>query len=161
MIDTFNALREKDTKRAATLGSEGFVNGITRTAFDDLALPNAPNFDDLNTKEQHPWNYVYYCYYLSRKNPMEFTGIDTYVKNCLDNKDQKWLPDKSSLRIQNFLLHGIGTNNGKKKNEKSEEELTMEVLNTVYEGINEMKTELGSLGDRLQTLEDRKDLDFD
>jgi hypothetical protein len=42
MIDTFNALREKATQRANVLGSEGFVCGITRIQFDDLALPNAP-----------------------------------------------------------------------------------------------------------------------
>jgi hypothetical protein len=79
MIDTFGALRTKGNVRADVLGNQGFVNGITRAQFDDLGLPNAPSFDDLNSRDQHPWSYVFYYHYLLKKNPLNYTGADLCV----------------------------------------------------------------------------------
>lgn len=102
----------------------------------------------MNTKEQHSWSYVYFAYYLSKKNPMQFTGVDTYVMNCLKQKDQKWLPDKTTFRIQNHK---------QVVEEVFDDDDTTIVLNMVHGGINDMKKELMSLGDRLSSLEEKKE----
>lgn len=78
---------------------------------------------------------------------MQFTGVDSYVIHSLKYKE-KWLPDKTSCRIQNH----------KQASEVHEDDETSIVLNMVSSGIDDMKKELMSLGDRLHVLEAKKDV---
>lgn len=51
------------------------------------------------SKDHYTWNYLFYLYYLKRKSKVEFTGIDTYVKNMIDKDDHFWIPIEKSLSI--------------------------------------------------------------
>ena len=146
MIDTFGALRAKGNARDDVLSNQGFVNGITRTQFDDLALPNAPSFDDMNKKEQNPWAYVYYYQYLAKKNPLGFTGVDSYVKDCLDRTDMKWLPTRTSFVIQNA---------SEADDEVGESDEMPDILKTIGGGSAELKKVVAGLGQRLDELEEK------
>ena len=42
--------------------------------------------------DHYMWNYVYYYAYLQEKDPTEYTGIESYVKEKLDNFDISWFP---------------------------------------------------------------------
>eukprot|EP00615_Pteridomonas_danica_P005260 CAMPEP_0114344200 /NCGR_PEP_ID=MMETSP0101-20121206/11234_1 /TAXON_ID=38822 ORGANISM="Pteridomonas danica, Strain PT" /NCGR_SAMPLE_ID=MMETSP0101 /ASSEMBLY_ACC=CAM_ASM_000211 /LENGTH=253 /DNA_ID=CAMNT_0001479415 /DNA_START=173 /DNA_END=931 /DNA_ORIENTATION=+ len=148
MIDTFTKLRQAVNSRQSVLKDQGFVNGITRTQFDDMGLPNSANFDDLNAKEQNPWNYVFFSYYLAMKNPMEYNGVESYVKNCIDNEDQKWLPNRTSFKIQH--AKGAAPIVVKKKQP--------EVFTLIENGIVDLKKELATLSNRLTDLTEK---DFD
>ncbi len=54
-------LREEAAQREDTIANVSFVNGITRTQYDDMALQDIPTFDNLNNVDQNPWNYVFFC----------------------------------------------------------------------------------------------------
>ena len=55
VLNTFAALRQKDNERNNILQNTCFVNGITRVAYDDMALQGVPGFDHLNKIDQDPW----------------------------------------------------------------------------------------------------------
>jgi hypothetical protein len=148
MIDTFTKLRQAVNKRQGTLKDESFVNGITRAQFDDMGLPNTANFDDLNSKDQDPWNYIYFCYYLAMKNPMQYNGVESYVKACIDNEDQKWLPNRSSFKIEHAKANAPPP--VKKKRPK--------IIDSIQNGITDIRQEITDLTQRLTELTER---DFD
>ena len=58
---SFRMLREEAAQREDTIANVSFVNGITRTQYDDMALQDIPTFDNLNNVDQNPWNYVFFC----------------------------------------------------------------------------------------------------
>jgi hypothetical protein len=87
---------------------------------------------------------------------MHFTGVDSYVFQCLKDKEQKWLPDKTSCRIQNHKLAAIEMLEG---GGDGGDDDTSIVLGMVHAGISEMKRELVSLGGRLTALEEKKEGD--
>jgi len=162
MIDMFVGLNQDSVKRSHTLQNEGFVNGLTRAEFDDLSLPNAPNFEDLNDKSQHVWNYVYFWYYLQRKRVLDLTGVEEYVAVCLAKGDQQWLPRDTSFVIQNRGV--LLSSSAQHKQEEGgaggggEEggESMPDVLQLISSGVNDIKREVALLGARLDDLEEKK-----
>lgn len=38
------------------------------------------------------WNYLYYIAYIKDKPSTNYTGIETYVAECLKNNDISWFP---------------------------------------------------------------------
>lgn len=100
IVDTFSTLREEAGKREDVLINSCFVCGFTRTGYDDLGIPNAPSFD-IHQKEIHfMWNYVYFYFYLTRKDPTEYNGVETYVSLLLEEQSLIWIPQRSTLVCQ-------------------------------------------------------------
>ena len=48
-----------------------------------------------------------------QKNEMEYTGVDTYVKQCYDQEELIWLPNRMSFMIQSVL--GVVAGNEKEQ----------------------------------------------
>jgi len=145
MISTFGKLRRELARRNGVLSDEAFVSGVTRAGFGDMALPGQPEFDDLNAKEQNPWNYVFFYYYLSLKPSIDYTGVESHIQECLDKNEWRWLPSRTSFRIQNAqaaaeLEAGLDP--------------TTEMLETIGAGIAQMREGLAELRDRLGELEE-------
>ena len=46
-------------------------------------------------------NYVFFLYYLKKKSRMEYTGADTFVRECYDRGKLIWIPNRMSFMIQN------------------------------------------------------------
>lgn len=38
------------------------------------------------------WNYLFFIVYLQEKDPVEYTGIESYVSEKLKNHDIYWFP---------------------------------------------------------------------
>ena len=36
------------------------------------------------------WNYIFFIAYLNWKDENEYTGIESFVKDCLKEKDASW-----------------------------------------------------------------------
>ena len=49
--------------------------------------------------DHNTWNYVYYLYYLKKKDKTEFTGVDSYVHNMIERDDHNWIPIEKALAI--------------------------------------------------------------
>ena len=41
-------------------------------------------------------------YYLEKKNLHDYMGVDTYVKQCFEKDDLKWIPTRNSFALQNI-----------------------------------------------------------
>lgn len=53
-----------------------------------------------HTKVDHDiWNYLYYIYFLLKKDHTEYDGIESYVAECINKEEIKWFPIKKSLAI--------------------------------------------------------------
>jgi hypothetical protein len=127
--------------------------------FDDLGLPNAPMFEDLNEKSQHVWNYVFFWYYLQKKRVLDLTGVEEYVAACFAKGDQQWLPYRTSFVIQNSgAVLSAGKQQGSTNNDNGGEggESVHDVLRLITSGIEGMKREVHTLGTRLDDLEEKK-----
>ncbi len=49
---------------------------------------------------------MFFVYHLqAKKNPMDYTGVDSYVKECMDEDDLAWIPNRTSLVMQNRGMH--------------------------------------------------------
>lgn len=51
------------------------------------------------TVDHNIWNYLFYIYYLKKENPIEFSGIHSYVFNMLKKDDIFWFPIGKSLAL--------------------------------------------------------------
>jgi len=43
-------------------------------------------------EDHNLYNYMFYIAYINNKDKTELTGIESYVKHCLDQKEIKWFP---------------------------------------------------------------------
>ncbi len=57
--------------------------------------------------EHYMWNYLFYKYYLDWKNPTEYNGIESYIKENLNRNDIQWFPIEKYIFIniiKNLLI---------------------------------------------------------
>lgn len=38
------------------------------------------------------WNYIFYIAYITNKDKTDLTGIESFVKECIDHKNVEWFP---------------------------------------------------------------------
>ena len=96
IIDTFGSMREELAKRHERKTRCTFIAGVERATIEGSQL----NFSDVNDVDQDKWNYVYLMVHLKNKNPDDFTGAESYIKNCIDNGDVTWLPQNTCWALQ-------------------------------------------------------------
>ena len=48
------------------------------------------------------WNYVFYIAYLRDKEVTEYTGIESYIAERLNNYDNSWIPIGKALGLKNI-----------------------------------------------------------
>jgi len=80
---------------------------------------------DLDEQQHNIWSYIYYgilslfillyiiyikyhhhlAAYIESRDPINDTGLESYVRDCLNKKEQSWLPHKNcySLQAQKLL----------------------------------------------------------
>ena len=52
-------------------------------------------------QEHNMWNYLFFIIYLREKDDTDFTGIDSFVMECLEQKDVSWVPRGRALCLIN------------------------------------------------------------
>ena len=111
MVDGFGALREEDNNRRNIMENECFVCGITRTQFKDMNLPAGDDSFEQHAFVEHSlWNYIFYIHVLMKKDKTDYTGLDTYVKSCLDTGQLSWVPSQTSHAIESHGRNGEDEN---------------------------------------------------
>mmetsp|Transcript_33644 Transcript_33644/g.42362 ORF Transcript_33644/g.42362 Transcript_33644/m.42362 type:complete len:686 (-) Transcript_33644:267-2324(-) len=96
ILDQFSRLREAGNKRDIKRKDEHFISGVRRETYDELGL----NFERLTKEHQSLWNYMYFMFYLEKKDSSGYTGAEYYVKECIDKDDNSWFPTRTSLELQ-------------------------------------------------------------
>ena len=89
-----------------------------------------------------------------QKNEMEYTGVDTYVKQCYDQEELIWLPNRMSFMIQSVL--GVVAGNEKEQSDKSADR---EALAAIVDSIDELKKQIGALVQWASEVKERLGMD--
>jgi hypothetical protein len=125
ITDAFGSLRGNTESRRAVYQSESFIAGLSEPDLDSVAgiYPS-----DLDKTQHNMWSYVYYAAYIESREPSHDTGLEAYVRDCLNKKEQSWLPHKNcySLQAQKLL--------SEEKNQQSLSEI--EVLKLILQNNN-------------------------
>lgn len=95
IIDTFAGLREEKMAMTEDMKNKCFICGMERYIFEK----NADGFINHIERDHQCWNYVFYLYYLEKKDPTEFNGIESYIQEKLDVEDISWFPIMKSISI--------------------------------------------------------------
>lgn len=90
IIDTFGELRSESDEKSRDKKNYCFICGLNRRDLDHLGAKYT--YSDHILKKHNMWNYLFYIAYIKDKRKVNFTGIETYVFNCMKNKDISWFP---------------------------------------------------------------------
>jgi len=134
MINTFMSNRQGKQKRQDQLRNNCFVCGTIRSQYESFALSSsAPNFDAHLAEDHSIWTYVHYIAYLSRKDPNDDSGIETYVRAQLKSHFLEWVPTRSSYVLEaegkTGLNAGASTANAKSRVNTEAQQKNNEVEN--------------------------------
>lgn len=99
IIDTFAVLRDENKKKEEDIKNICFVCSLNRTKIEK----QGKDFKRHVKKEHHIWNYLFYIYFLIKKDHTEYDGIESYVQKCLETEDIHWMPIKKALSVQDSL----------------------------------------------------------
>ncbi len=94
--DTFKDQRIKDQKLKSLRSSRCFICGLESHDF----ILTGSTFEQHVSKEHAPYDYMFYFIYLAEKEPSEYTGLESYVVDCIIARNVDFLPIGTSLSIQ-------------------------------------------------------------
>jgi hypothetical protein len=94
--DTFKDNRIKDQKLKSLRCSRCFICGLESHAF----ILTGSSFERHVCNEHAPISYMQYFIYLAEKDPNEYTGLESYVVDCIMSCNVNFLPIGTSLSIQ-------------------------------------------------------------
>jgi len=72
-----------------------FICGLDRYVFDK----NADGFENHIERDHQLWNYVFYMYFLSKKESTDYNGIETEVSKKIESGDISWFPMMKAISI--------------------------------------------------------------
>ncbi|KRW98640.1 hypothetical protein PPERSA_00228 [Pseudocohnilembus persalinus] len=90
IIDTFGELRSENEEKEKDRKNYCFICGLNRRDLDHLSAKQS--FNEHTSIKHNMWNYLYYIAYIKDKPSTNYTGIETYVAECLKNNDISWFP---------------------------------------------------------------------
>ncbi|GMR49532.1 hypothetical protein PMAYCL1PPCAC_19727 [Pristionchus mayeri] len=88
IIDTFGDLRKEKNEKEDILNNTCFICALERGRFDKRAV----TFEEHRRKEHNLWHYLYFIVWLQIKDETEFTGPDSYVSQCIKDRNLDWFP---------------------------------------------------------------------
>jgi len=96
IIDTFAQLREKADNIKFDRQNICFICGLSRQVLDRETIEG---FEFHNENDHALWNYVYFFIHLEDKPKSDMNGVETTVKEKMEEGDQSWFPLQRCLRI--------------------------------------------------------------
>ena len=74
-----------------------FICSMERPVFDKTQVHGLEIHMQL---DHNQWNYLFYIYYLKKKQKTEYNGIESYVYDCYLNEDINWFPLGKALYVE-------------------------------------------------------------
>nr|pir hypothetical protein F33D4.2a - Caenorhabditis elegans [Caenorhabditis elegans] len=100
IIDTFGDLRAEKNEKEQILKNNCFICGLDRSRFDNRSV----TFETHRETEHNIWHYLYYIVMLQIKDETEFTGPESYVAQCVKDRNLDWFPRMQALSLQDSEL---------------------------------------------------------
>ncbi|WKY04843.1 hypothetical protein Q1695_005670 [Nippostrongylus brasiliensis] len=96
IIDTFGDLRTEKNDKEDVLKNSCFICGLERGKFDNRSV----TFEDHQAEEHNLWHYLYFIVWLQIKDETEFTGPESYVAQCVKDRNLDWFPRMQAISLQ-------------------------------------------------------------
>lgn len=105
IIDTFARLREDQDFCKKDTESKCFICGLQR---DFIEKNTVKGFLHHIENDHNEWNYIMFIAYLRVKESVEYSGIESYVKDMINKNELVWIPNQASLCIKEVKVNELG-----------------------------------------------------
>ena len=159
IIDSFAELRVKNQEIRDDIHNTCFVCDIDREDFEQLGL----NFKAHLQNDHNMWDYMFFKLYLEEKDPTDFTGLETYCWELIQQNKITWFPIKKAIIIEGRnkekkdvpgLYRRLGGLEGKVAPIKAELRHLREVQEEQKATVKEVRDEIAAVGRALEGLRD-------
>ena len=100
IVDTFESLRSTREDKEDDMKSICFICGLDKEKIEKY-YPGKEGFEK-HLKDHSVANYFFYTFYLEDKESSEYSGLESYIKEQIDNESISWFPDGRSLKIEEW-----------------------------------------------------------
>lgn len=104
IIDNFGSLREEDKQFNQNINNLCFICGFDKETFEKVSEKDN-GFEEHIKTEHNQWNYLFFIAYLKTKEKTEFSGLESYVFQKIENDDVSWFPCGRSLALEMESRH--------------------------------------------------------
>ena len=105
IIDTFARLREDQDFCKQDTENKCFICGLQR---DFIEKNTVKGFLDHIENDHNEWNYIMFIAYLKGKESVEYSGIESYVRDMINKNELVWIPNQASLSIKEVKVNELG-----------------------------------------------------
>uniref|UniRef100_A0A915CC30 Inositol 1,4,5-trisphosphate receptor n=2 Tax=Parascaris univalens TaxID=6257 RepID=A0A915CC30_PARUN len=95
IIDTFGDLRAERNEKDDILKNTCFICGLERGRFDNKSV----TFEEHRSSEHNLYHYLYFIVWLQVKDETEFTGPESYVAECIKERNNDWFPRMQAMSL--------------------------------------------------------------
>jgi inositol 1,4,5-triphosphate receptor type 1/inositol 1,4,5-triphosphate receptor type 3 len=92
MLDSFGALRERNNELLHDKENFCYICNISRETLEK----NRISFQDHITDKHYLWNYVFFIYFLDKKSPTDYSGMEYQITTQYNKPDEEmvidWVP---------------------------------------------------------------------
>lgn len=113
IIDNFADLRDQRKEQSEDRENTCYVCGVSREEFHRAHL----SFDHHKSHDHNLAVYLRFIVYVLTKNKEDLTGLEDYVRDCLERDDLSWFPVQHVVKI-----HGRTLKEGEEDSSKKEAE---------------------------------------
>lgn len=96
IIDAFADLRSKKTEADENIRNYCTICSLESEPFEKHGNGFAHHIEH----EHNLWNYIFFVYGLKKKDPTEYTGMESYVADMVLRDDIGWVPIQRALSLK-------------------------------------------------------------
>ena len=100
IVDTFDSLRGDREELEEDMETICFICGLNREKIEKYYI-GKEGFEK-HLQDHSIENYLFYMFYLEEKDPNEYSGLESYVKENIDKESIVWFPIERSLKIEEW-----------------------------------------------------------
>ena len=100
IVDTFESLRGDREEIEDDMKSTCFICGLDKEKIEKY-YPGKEGFEK-HLQDHSVSNYFFYTFYLEDKESSEYSGLESYIKEQIDNESISWFPAGKSLKIEEW-----------------------------------------------------------
>ena len=100
IVDTFNSLRGEREEKEEDMETTCFICGLDREKIGKYYV-GKDGFDN-HLQDHSIENYLFYMFYLEDKDPSEYSGLESYIKELIDKESITWFPIERCFKIEEW-----------------------------------------------------------
>ena len=100
ILDAFDNLRGDREEIEEDMETTCFICGLNREKIEKYYI-GKDGFEK-HLQDHSVDNYLFYMLYLEEKDPNEYSGFESYVKENIDKESISWFPIERSLKIEEW-----------------------------------------------------------